>query len=279
MNLDLSPDKLSFVHDKNPLHRVASGLKTKLIQAQHNLVTNEFSDAGQLLHRVFDDLKLNLLAPPFLKDHPVGEIADVEFGVLRTLSADLLRKSGVAEDAISLQALAIAQRIHLVRAFHDPDKAIAKVFTKIADIVKTFPRTAQDIEKGRNPGDVLDPYILAATQILLHGGNYPSAVTTTVGHKALMIIEGLLGHLHEDIIGEMRGNTRVPEPRGTHQEMLDLETNPFPGADIVQPPDRADGTSVSSSKKQDRISQERRGDSIGLATQAPPRLLRRGDFL
>jgi len=51
-----------------------------------------------------------------------------------------------------------------------------------------------------------------------------------------MIIEGLLGHLHEDVLGEMRGNVRAPEPRGLHQEMLDLETNPFPGADIIQPP-------------------------------------------
>ena len=57
-----------------------------------------------------------------------------------------------------------------------------------------------------------------------------------------MIIEGLLGHLHEDVIGEMRGNVRVPEPRGLHQEMLDLETNPFPGADVVQPPFEAGGS-------------------------------------
>jgi hypothetical protein len=54
-----------------------------------------------------------------------------------------------------------------------------------------------------------------------------------------MIIEGLLGHLHEDVIGAMRGNLRAPEPRGADQETLDPQTNPFPGANIVQPPLKA----------------------------------------
>ena len=49
------------------------------------------------------------------------------------------------------------------------------------------------------------------------------------------MIEGLLGHLHEDVLGAMRGNVRVPEPRGEDQETLDPLKNPFPGADIVQP--------------------------------------------
>lgn len=56
-----------------------------------------------------------------------------------------------------------------------------------------------------------------------------------------MILEVLLGHLHEDVIGAMRGNVRAPEPRrrrGESAEVLHLETNPFPGADIVQPPQR-----------------------------------------
>ena len=51
-----------------------------------------------------------------------------------------------------------------------------------------------------------------------------------------MMIEGLLGHLHEDVIGEMRGNVRAPEPRGGEQEEIDAAINPFPGADVVQPP-------------------------------------------
>ena len=58
----------------------------------------------------------------------------------------------------------------------------------------------------------------------------------TVAHKALMVIEGLLGHLHEEVLGRMRGNLRAPEPRGESAGTLSLTENPFPGADIVQPP-------------------------------------------
>ena len=50
-----------------------------------------------------------------------------------------------------------------------------------------------------------------------------------------------MGHLHEDVIGNMRGNVRAPEPRGFNQEMIDPHDNPFPGADIVQPPLHAGG--------------------------------------
>ena len=57
-----------------------------------------------------------------------------------------------------------------------------------------------------------------------------------------MIIEGLIGHLHEEVIGQIRGNVRAPEPRGFNQEIIDTETNPFPGADIVQPPTSPDET-------------------------------------
>lgn len=51
-----------------------------------------------------------------------------------------------------------------------------------------------------------------------------------------MILEGLMGHLHEDVIGKMRGNVRNPEPRSGNAEIFDFTFNPFPGADVVQPP-------------------------------------------
>ena len=47
-----------------------------------------------------------------------------------------------------------------------------------------------------------------------------------------------MGHLHEDVIGEIRGNIRAPEPSGFNQELIDPHDNPFPGADVVQPPTR-----------------------------------------
>ena len=51
-----------------------------------------------------------------------------------------------------------------------------------------------------------------------------------------MMIEGLIGHLHEDVLGSMRGNVRLPEPKGSDKETLNPTTNPFPGADVLQPP-------------------------------------------
>jgi hypothetical protein len=44
---------------------------------------------------------------------------------------------------------------------------------------------------------------------------------------------------HEDILGLMRGNVRVPEPRGDDQEAFDYSTNPFPGSDLIQPPTKS----------------------------------------
>ena len=113
---------------------------------------------------------------------------------------------------------------------------ISETCAKVVAVVGDFPKTAADIRCGRNPGDVLDPYILGAAQVLMCAGDFEHTISATVAHKVFMIIEGLLGHLHEDVIGAMRGNVRAPEPRGVDQETLDPATNPFPGADIVQPP-------------------------------------------
>jgi hypothetical protein len=148
----------------------------------------------------------------------------------------VLKANGVPEQAISLQAANLAHRTQLLRAFRAPDAVIAETCEKVVAIVKTFPQDAADIRCGRNPGDVLDPYILGAAQVLMCAGDFEHTISATVAHKGLMIIEGLLGHLHEDVIGAMRGNVRAPEPRGEDQETLDPALNPFPGADIVQPP-------------------------------------------
>ena len=45
-----------------------------------------------------------------------------------------------------------------------------------------------------------------------------------------------MGHMHEEVLGRMRGNVKNPEPRGENQELYDALLNPFPGADILQPP-------------------------------------------
>ena len=130
----------------------------------------------------------------------------------------------------------LSRRAQLIRAFENPDSVLEWASEKIIKIIDDLPKTAANIEVGRNPGDVLDPYVLAANQALLFGGDFQKAIGATVTHKALMILEGLMGHLHEEVIGMMRGNVRNPEPRSENAERLDFQLNPFQGADVVQPP-------------------------------------------
>ena len=197
---------------------------------------HEFRNAHDLCAKAFHDLRLSLEPPNEMLDRPAFTISDAQFNDLYPLFLQFLVKAGVPDEGARLQAVAIAHRIHLLRAFSEPDRVLKRIEAKVGEVVGTFPRTAADIERGRNPGDVLDPYILAATQTLLCGGDFTQAISATVAHKALMIIEGLLGHLHEDVVGDIRGNVRAPEPRGVNQEQLDFEANPFPGADVLQPP-------------------------------------------
>ncbi len=218
------------------LQNCSDELKNRIIRAQKNLVEMEFPSTGQLCQRVFQDLKLAVKVPPALLREPVSKLANSSFGSLLEFFTSMLRKADLPEQAIPLHAVNLVQRLQLVRAFDQADALVLRVRDKVDRIVKTFPKSIDDIQRGRNPGDVLDPYIIAATQTLMYAGSFEQAVAGTVAHKALMIVEGLLGHLHEDVIGEMRGNIRAPEPRGVDQETLSVKSNPFPGADVVQPP-------------------------------------------
>ncbi len=220
----------------HPLNRLESNLKARFIQAQGEMIDFEFAASGALLRRVFDDLKMTLEIPESMADQPVRGISDLNYKNLVTFFGDLLRANNVPEQANRRQAASLAHRVQLLRAFRDPDQIVRDTCDKVSEIVAGFPRRAEDIQRGRNPGDVLDPYILAASQYLVYGGDLEGTFTATVAHKILMMIEGLLGYLHEDVIGAMRGNVRAPEPRGVDQETLDPASHPFPGADIVQPP-------------------------------------------
>jgi hypothetical protein len=161
----------------------------------------------------------------------------VELGDLRR--AELLRLlernypvgTGTAED--------LADQIQLCRAFADPPSVTRWIADHVENRVRSFPRRASDIRVGTNPGDVLDPFILAANFELLSERNIQKTIEHTASHKILMKIEDLVGHLHENVIGRMRGNFRVPEPQGTSKEgkeKLDPLRNPFPGADVGQVP-------------------------------------------
>jgi hypothetical protein len=228
--------ELEFVSKRNPIHNIAPAVYSAACAAQSRVFERVFPSAAQFLQQVIADLRIRLTVPQQLARVSAQSFAEKSFAEFQKFFSGLLQDDGYPEQAVPTAAHALATRAMLTRAFHDPDSAVAYVRDKITEVAQTLPRTGKDMECGRNRGDVLDPFILAATQYLLYQGEFDSAISATVSHKALMIIEGLMGHLHEDVIGRMRGNVRVPEPGGEEKERFDLHTNPFPGADILQPP-------------------------------------------
>lgn len=221
---------------EHPLHKLLEPLRERFAAAQRNLIHLEFPTAGAFCARVFDELRIQVKTPADLAAKPVAELVELPFQNLCKLMFGIVQRAGVPEASVDNLSKAVAQRIQLLRAFPNPDKTLEVIEAKILEVVENLPKTAADIERGKNPGDVLDPYILAASQHLLFAGDFGPTVGAAVSHKSLMMIEGLIGHLHEDVLGEMRGNIRAPEPRGENQEQISLEMNPFPGADLVQPP-------------------------------------------
>jgi hypothetical protein len=221
---------------KHPIQRVHSAIRAELVRAQSNIISRAFADAHAFCSRVISDLKLDVAAPPELTEQSATAIADLTFADLQGLFLAMTRKAGIPDSAAQIHAVNLAQRAQLLRAFDDPDAMLDWARDKVIEIIADLPKSAEDIEVGRNPGDVLDPYLLAATQSLLCQGEFRQAISATVAHKALMILEGMIGHLHEEVVGRMRGNVKNPEPRGDNAELLDFLLNPFPGADVVQPP-------------------------------------------
>lgn len=227
---------INFLPLDHPLQAINPMLRRRLELSQANLLPLQMHSVGQLCERTFADVRIVLPVPKALYVEPLSAMTEQSFGQLTRFFAALLAGADFPEQTIPLHAVNLAQRAQLLQAFEEPDQVIGAVEDKVAAVVAKFPRVASDIERGKNPGDVLDPYILAATQYLICGGDFEQAIEATVAHKSLMMVEGLIGHLHEDVIGSMRGNVRAPEPRGVDQERLDPLQNPFPGADVVQPP-------------------------------------------
>lgn len=211
-------------------------MKSEFVRAQRSFLPSAYPNAFSFCERVLSDLKLSIAPPLTMRDQNAAEVADLELADLVKLFEGMLRASGIPNSARQRHAENLARRAQLVRAFESPETVLEWVTEKVIQIVADLPKTAADIEVGRNPGDVLDPYLLAANQALLCEGDFRQAISATVTHKALMILEGLMGHLHEEVIGRMRGNVRNPEPRADNAEILDFTYNPFPGADVVQPP-------------------------------------------
>lgn len=224
--------QLRYLPENHPCQRVPEVLKAKLYHAQGNVFESAYQSAGDLLDQVFNDLQLGILVPAEMRDRPPEFLGSQPFQELEMYFEKYFTPH-VSLSTLSRHATAAAERVQLLRGFEDPDAVLKVMEKKVSEVIEDLPRTAENLERGKNPGDVLDPYILAAAQVLLYKGKFDQVIEGATAHKALMIIEGLMGHLHEDIIGQMRGNVRAPEPR---KEELKPETNPFPGADIVQPP-------------------------------------------
>lgn len=230
---------IEFLPPAHAAQRIGVELRQALVGAQRNVITRDFADAFAFAERVCGELKLGLRLPENFRERAVTDVSDLTFAELTANWTAILRDNDVPAAAIAGHASNLAHWTQLVRAFADPEGAIQWARDKVVTVAAAFPTNAAHIERGRNPGDVLDPYILAATQVLLYGGDFQQAIGATVAHKALMILEGLMGHMHEEVLGRMRGNIKNPEPRGENQELYDPDWNPFPGADIIQPPRKA----------------------------------------
>lgn len=244
-----------FLPPDHAIHRTSEGTQAALREAQDSTLTAQFADAHGFMEQVLDDLKSAIHPPEAMKGKPPADVADLPMAGLVDLWRGLYLGAGSPPDAAGNLAAAAAERSQLLRAYRHPEVMLRWVKEKVEEQVAKMPKGAADLRQGRNKGDVLDPYILAATQLLLFGGDRDAAVNAAMAHKALMVLEGMLGHLHEEVTGKMRGNVRVPEPRkrkraasGAGEDAgedaegvrdagkLDLVTNPFAGADAVQPP-------------------------------------------
>lgn len=230
---------IEFLADKHPAQRIGAALKGETIRAQGSTMGRAFPDAAEFCARLFGDLKLAIKTPAGLVGQPAGIVADLPLVDLETFFQGIVVSAGIPASNAADHAKGLARRAQLLRAFDDPDAVLDWAKAKVVAITADLPKTAADIECGRNPGDVLDPYLLTATQSLLCAGDFRQAISATVTHKALMILEGLMGHLHEEVIGRMRGNIKNPEPRADNAKILDFQQNPFPGADVIQPPQKA----------------------------------------
>ena len=221
---------------QSALQKVSPELMAKFEKAQRSLPEAVFQSAYDLCAAACGSLEVQPRFLAALRETPLFPFANSTkaelVGVLSTLAA----KVGMPPEVRPTILSEVADRIQLLRGFEAPDRVVDSVVDKVLAAAQRFPRTKGDIECGKNPGDVLDPFIVVAAQVLLYEDAFGQAIQGLEAHKALMMIEDLVGHLHEDVIGAMRGNVRVPEPRGVDQERMHPLTNPCPGADIAQPP-------------------------------------------
>lgn len=219
------------------LSSLDSGLLSRVRQASEEIEWIRLASAADLLGRACDALGIRPLGRAFegMTAVELGDLGRAE--VLSEIEDHFEPGTSTAGD--------LADQIQLCRAFDDPGAVTEYIESSLITAIEKFPSSADDLKVGHNPGDVLDPFILAANYELLSQQSMQKTIESSASHKVLMKVEDLVGNLHQNVIGMMRGNFRVPEPRGTGtkgKENLDAKLNPFPGADVgqVPVPDRPD---------------------------------------
>jgi hypothetical protein len=211
------------------LREINPALLARIKQTHQDIEWIRAASGPDLLNLAADQLGLRPL------DGVFANLSAVEVGNLSR--AELLALLESHYPAGTSTASDLADQVQLCRAFANPAEVTRKVANLVEGSVRRFPVSADDLRVGSNPGDVLDPFILAANYELLSERSLQRTIDHTASHKVLMKIEDLLGHLHEGVIGDIRGNFRVPEPQGTEgKEALHPVFNPFPGADVGQVP-------------------------------------------
>lgn len=220
---------LNYVNPNNVINSIRTDLLSALIQAQRAAVSVVFKTAGDLVREACTRSHFSPSVAAPLDAEPLFPFADLSHKSLVSRLTSLPAAAGLSASGIAL----LADQTQLVRAFAAPDQVIERVRGTVERIVDNFPRKAAQLECGKNPGDVMDPFLLGATQFLLCGGSIDHSIEASVVHRSMMMLEDLVGNLHQDVLGSMRGNVRVPEPKG---ESWNLSDNPFPGADLAQPP-------------------------------------------
>lgn len=129
-----------------------------------------------------------------------------------------------------LNELRITVERHLV--FEDVSDVREKVVNDIIEPkFEDLPRDIDDIVVGSNPGDVIDPFLVALNKQLLTDGGTKPLVRNIIVHKCLMKFEDLMGHLHEHTLGRAGGCEWIPEPSGDQKYEYDSVENPYLGAD------------------------------------------------
>jgi hypothetical protein len=238
------------------------GLLARIGKAEKEIVWVREASGEDLFARALGILELKLTRCPF------GDVTAVELG-------NMPRVALVAElephfEPGTATASDLADQIQLCRAFEDPHSVMEEARTAVEAAVANFPALAEDLKVGHNPGDVLDPFILAANYELLGERSMEKAIESAAAHKVMMKIENLLGNLHQDVVGRMRGNFRVPEPKGEGpdgKECLDRLLNPFPGADVGQVPVPEKPDAVRLFQVKSKTGSSKGGDGVRLGKQ------------